>query len=119
MEEEIKDFPKLQSPFVRKMIGDRFLVTPEIDPNYQWVFEDGVRAVDKLDGTNICIEIKDGNIHRVFNRKFEKFVFSIERQTKLEGAILEGIANAIKKDCGTLTLRDSIRRELRRTGKLG
>jgi hypothetical protein len=50
----IIDFPKLHSPFVRKMIDDRYLATPEIDPEYAWVFQDaGVRAVDKIDGTNV------------------------------------------------------------------
>ncbi len=50
----MKDFPKLHTPFKREMISEDYLVTPQVDPDYEWVFKDeGVRAVDKLDGTNI------------------------------------------------------------------
>ena len=70
----IKDFPKLQSPFIRKIINKNYIVIPEINKDYQWVFEDGVRAVTKINGTNVCIRIKDGKIQRVFNRKNELFL---------------------------------------------
>lgn len=93
----IQDFPKLQSPFVRKTINGEYIVTSEIDPDYQWIFEDGVKAVDKIDGTNVCIVIEKGNIARVFNRTTEKFIFNVN-QTKWEGAAMEGIAKAIQRD---------------------
>ena len=93
----VKDFSKICSPFVRKTINENYILTPEIDPDYKWVFEDkGVMAVDKIDGTNVCIRIKKGRIQRVFNRTTEKFIFSIT-QTKWEGAAMEGIAKAIQK----------------------
>lgn len=94
---EIQDFPKLQSPFIRKVIGKEYLVTPEVDKDYSWVFGEGVRAIDKLDGTNVCIRIKDGKIQRVFNRVTEKFIFSVT-QTKWEGACMEGLAKAIQRN---------------------
>lgn len=97
---KIIDFPKLHSPFVRKMINGRYVVTSEIDPEYEWVFRDeGVRAVDKIDGTNVCLRIKDGKVTSIFNRQNEKFVFppSIS-QTAWEGACMEGIARAIQKE---------------------
>ena len=94
---KIIDFPKLHSPFIRKTINDRYLLTPDVDPEYKWVFEDkGVQAVDKLDGTNVCLEIKDGNIIGVANRTTEKFLLSV-KQTAWEGACMEGVAKAIQR----------------------
>lgn len=74
--EQILDMPKLQSPFTRvsKIINGReaYVVTPAIDPDYMWVFEDeGVRAVEKLDGTNVSIVIEGGRVRRIFNRTTE------------------------------------------------
>jgi len=96
----IIDFPKLHSPFVRKMIDGRYVVTPEIDPQYGWVFQDaGVRAVDKIDGTNVCLRIADGQVKNIFNRQNEKLVFPpTTTQTAWEGACMEGIARAIQKE---------------------
>ena len=92
----MKDFPKLHSPFVRELINNEYIVTNKIDKDLAWIFEDGVRAVDKLDGTNICISIKNGHINRVFNRTTEKFIMNIN-QTKWEGACMEGLAKSIQK----------------------
>lgn len=76
--QKIKDFPKLHTPFTCEMVGEDYLLTSKIDPDYEWVFNDaGVRAVDKIDGTNICLRIKDGKITQVFNRKNEKFIFPL------------------------------------------
>ncbi|MFA5995162.1 MAG: hypothetical protein WCW27_01495 [Patescibacteria group bacterium] len=96
----IKDFPKIESPFVRKLVNDHYIVTPEINPEYAWVFQEvGVRAVDKIDGTNVCLRISGGQVTNVFNRQNEKFVFPPAiTQTAWEGACLEGIARAIQKD---------------------
>ena len=48
--------PKLESPFVRKMIGNNYIVTNEIAKGYEWVFEDeSVMAIEKLHGTNVSI----------------------------------------------------------------
>ena len=66
----IKDMPKLESPFIRKDINNKYIVTPEIDPNYTWVFEDeSVRAIEKLDGTNVSIVIENNKIVSVWNRE--------------------------------------------------
>lgn len=62
--------PKLESPFIRA--GDNHLVTPEINPDYAWVFEDeSVTCQEKLDGTNVSIVIENGKLARVFNRENE------------------------------------------------
>ena len=93
----MKNFPKLHSPFLRKTINDKYIVTPEIDPDYNWVLNDtGVMAVDKLDGTNIGVRIENGNISRIFNRTTEKFILNIN-QTTWEGACMEGLAKAVQR----------------------
>jgi len=66
---KIKDMPKLKSPFVRKEIDGNYIVTPEIEEGYDWVFEDEtVMAIEKLHGTNVSIIIQDGIITSVWNR---------------------------------------------------
>jgi len=66
----IKDFPKIKSPFIRKLDeNNNYVITPEIEPGYEWVFEDtSVMAVEKLHGTNVSIIIQDGVITAIFNR---------------------------------------------------
>jgi len=66
----IEDMPKLLSPFVRKMDEEgNYVVTPEITPGYEWVFEDeSVMAIEKLHGTNVSVIIEHGQIIAVFNR---------------------------------------------------
>ena len=95
---QIIDMPKIHSPFVRKEINGAYIVTPEIDPEYKWVFEETpVFAVDKLDGTNVCIVIENGKMAHFLNRTTEKFPFSIKGQTAWEGALMEGVSKAIQK----------------------
>ena len=101
---KITNFPKLHSPFIRKTIDNNHVVTSEIDEDYKWVFEDaGVMAVDKIDGTNICVRIKNGKIQRIFNRTHEKFIFNV-LQTSFEGVVMEGLAKAIQR--GWLKVED-------------
>ena len=66
---EITDMPKLQSPFVRVKTSDGFVVTPEIEDGYDWVFNDpDVLAIEKLDGTNVSILVEDGMVKGIWNR---------------------------------------------------
>lgn len=89
----IKDMPKLLSPFVRKVINDEYVVTNEIEEGYDWVFEDeSVMAIEKLHGTNVSIEIKDGLIVNVWNRT-ERIPFF----NKGKAFITEGILNSFQK----------------------
>ena len=98
----IRDFPKIDSPFIR----EGGVMKDEINPGYEWVFEDGVKAVDKLDGTNISIKIKDAQIVEVFNRTNPIALYGISKNT-WSVLIQEGLTNAIKK--GWLThLEDGI-----------
>ena len=49
---------------------NKYVVTPKIDPDYIWVFEDdSVRAIEKLDGTNVSIVVQGGRITSVWNRE--------------------------------------------------
>ena len=68
----IQDMPKLECPFVRKeMPNGNYIVTPEINKGYEWVFEgkeDEVLATEKLDGTDVSIVIENGMIISIWNR---------------------------------------------------
>lgn len=62
--------PKLQSPFVRKYVNGAYIVTDEIAPDYEWVFnDDTVTAQEKLHGTNVSVTIINGQIQTVYNRE--------------------------------------------------
>ncbi len=64
----VADYPKVQCPFKRVNIGKRYVVTDEVEPGYEWVFGDSVRAVDKLHGTNICVNVQGGVLESIDNR---------------------------------------------------
>jgi hypothetical protein len=68
----IKDMPKLESPFKRKLNeNNEYLVTPEIEDGYEWVFEgkeDEVLCTEKLDGTDVSIVIENRVIVSIWNR---------------------------------------------------
>src|SRR5262245_16892175 len=99
MDSQVKNFPKIPSPFVRQKIDDDYVVTPELNTEQSRVFtEPGVLAVEKLDGTNVCLRVTNGRIERVFNRLNEKDVFRAAPRTRWEGACLEGIAKAIQRE---------------------
>ncbi len=67
---DVEDMPKLQSPFIREMVDSKYVVTPNITPGYEWVFNDNenVLATEKLDGTDVSIVIFEGAIISVWNR---------------------------------------------------
>ena len=89
---KIKDMPKILSPFVRKIIDGDYNVTPEIEEGYEWVFEDEtVMAIEKLNGTNVSIEITDGIITGIWNRT-ERIAFF----NKGKAHIVKGILNSFE-----------------------
>jgi hypothetical protein len=66
---DIRDFPKIKSPFKRvHNAKGHYVVTPEIEEGCEWIFEDNVRAVDKLHGTNICVHFRNGHVVAIDNR---------------------------------------------------
>ncbi|MFW5907893.1 MAG: RNA ligase family protein [Candidatus Natronoplasma sp.] len=95
----IKDFPKLESPFVReyKTIEgeEEYVLTPEVQEGYGWVFEDeGVIATEKLNGSNVCIVVEDHEIMDVFNRQNR-----IEpiHENKWNFCVVEGLHTSLKR----------------------
>ncbi len=98
MEYEIKDYPKLRCPFIR---SESYLATPILEPGYEWVFEaEGVKAVDKLHGTNICAIFEDGILQVVDNRANRALAAPCINANLTKGftpLMLEGIVNAIAK----------------------
>ena len=90
---EIKDMPKIESPFVRKEINGIYVVTPEIAEGYEWVFnDDKVLATEKLHGTNVSILIQDGIITSVWNRN-ERIPFF----NKGKKYIIEAVLNSFER----------------------
>ena len=92
----IKDMPKLESPFVRKMINKAYVVTPEICEGLRWVFEgneDEVVCTEKLDGTNVSIVIENGEITQIYNR-LNKVPFIGKGQNRY---IVEALINSYNK----------------------
>ena len=86
--ETLSDFPKVECPYIRKTFNvnkddfkqhgaslklrspEVYLVTPEINPGYEWVFEDpDTIAVEKLDGTNVKIKTANSRLIALQNRK--------------------------------------------------
>ena len=66
---KIRNMPKIESPFVRKMIDKNYILTDEITEGYEWVFEDdNVMAIEKLHGTNVSIVIVEGTVTQMYNR---------------------------------------------------
>lgn len=67
---QINDFPKILSPFKRK-INDKgdYVVYDEVEDGMDWVFNDlDTVAEEKLDGTNVSIVIENGIITSIWNR---------------------------------------------------
>lgn len=84
--------PKLQSPFVRKLIDGNYIVTDEVTEGYEWVFEDDtVMVIEKLHGTNVSIVIQDGVIIAIYNRT-ERIPFF----NKGKKFIIDGLLNSFE-----------------------
>lgn len=109
----LPDYPKLQCPFVRKEfkvdIDDWkkhgrelqlrspsvYLVTNEITPGYEWVFEGkNTIAVEKLDGSNVKLMTEKGRLIALQNRKN---VIDPLQIVKGKTFIIEGVFQAIGK----------------------
>lgn len=80
----MQDMPTLESPFVRD--GKNYLVTPQINPGYEWVFEDPeVICTEKIDGTCVSIFMQDGKLLYLFNRTDPHPVDNLISTPLLEG----------------------------------
>lgn len=91
------DFPKLQSVFLRSRRPDgRYVVRDEVDPDFSWVFEPGVRAVDKLDGTNMSVFVRNGEVVALNNRANWIPLLAVSRKGKTQ-AFLRGLLTALER----------------------
>ena len=113
---ELTNFPKIKCPFVRKEYGVNeddwkkygnelqigrepkvYLVTPEIEVGYEWVFGNPYTvAVEKLDGTNVKLLTEKGKLLSLYNRKNPIDLLDVIN-SKGRIAIIEGILRAIGK----------------------
>lgn len=109
----LNDFPKLECPFVRKTYqidkedfkryGSKlllrtpevYLVTPTISEGYDWVITDkNAIATEKLDGTNISLNVERDKITRIQNRKNIVDLWNIKGT---DFRITEGVMHAVGK----------------------
>jgi len=109
----LSDFPKIHCPFVRKefdvnkddykLFGNSYmlrepkayLVTPQINEGYEWVFESSnTFAVEKLDGSNVKLKTENGRLTELQNRKN---IIDPLQIVKGKTFILNGIFEAIGK----------------------
>ena len=85
---QIKDFPKLECPFVREEINGEYIITPKITEGYDWVFSDeSVICVEKLHGTNVSVVIQEGVIISVWNRTERVPFFNKGKKHIIEGLL--------------------------------
>ena len=90
---DVYDMKKIECPFIRKKIGNDYLVISEINPGYEWVFIDPlVMAIEKLHGTNVSIVIQDGVITGCWNRTERVLFFN-----KGKKFIIEGLLNSYQR----------------------
>jgi hypothetical protein len=95
---KIIDFPKIESPFIRKLNKDNdYTVTPEVNKELEWVFlgnENEVAATEKMHGTCCAILIENGIVTAMFNRT-NRIPFIGGTLSK---ALTEGVNNALEKE---------------------
>lgn len=99
----LPNFPKIESPFVRVFNeAGHYVVTQEINPACERVFEDEkVVCVEKLDGTNLSIELKAGQVVSIQNR-----LNVIDPRSPSTVHLMEWLYESLKK--GYLSLPDGI-----------
>jgi hypothetical protein len=66
----LRDMPKLESPFEREEVkGKGYVCVPIFKKEFLWILNpDKVMATEKFDGTNVSVYIEDGNIKHIMNR---------------------------------------------------
>lgn len=92
----IVDYPKLHSPFVRVETPGRraSIVIDQIAEGFEWFYDRGVVAVDKLHGTNICVNIAGGLIESIDNRDTRIIQSCFLKTNGIGCKLLMGVLNA-------------------------
>ena len=99
----MNDFEKINSPFVRELRPEGYIVTSKIADDMAWVFTDeSVIASEKLHGTCSAVVIENGVVVAMFNRT-ARIPFIGKGRSK---TFTEAVNNAIEKD--RLILQDGI-----------
>ncbi|MFH1587981.1 MAG: RNA ligase family protein [Candidatus Diapherotrites archaeon] len=86
---EVKNFPKLESPFKREFVNEVFIVVPKLSPEFEWIFSNECIASDKIDGTNVSIIVESHKITEIYNRMNKIDIWKHKKW------FFEGIKNAI------------------------
>ena len=90
---EVRDFPKLESPFVRREINGAYVVTTEVAPGYEWCLgNEDIEVSEKLDGTDVSIIIENGEITQIWNR-----LNPIKFFDKTKKFMVEALLNSVEK----------------------
>ena len=113
--EKLSNFPKLECPFKRQYFECNlddiqnfgrlynirpkqktlYLAVPEINPGYEWVFDDeNTIATEKLDGSNVKLKTSKGRLIAIQNRKN---VIDPLQIVKGQTHYLEGVFQAVGK----------------------
>lgn len=95
----IVDYPKTQCVFKRKDIDGHHCVYPELNDGMDWVFDDGVRAVDKLHGTNTCILVDDNKMVHFIDNRTQRIVNQtvITQYGVTQARFVKGLINAFER----------------------
>jgi len=94
------DMPKIKSPFKREFVNGVYVVTPNIEEGYEWVFEDPeVKAVEKLDGTNVSVIMNSGKLVGLWNRTSPQSFDTLTTNRFIEGIRnCPNLGHALAKD---------------------
>ncbi len=86
---KINKMLKLESPFVREKIDGKYVVTPKIAEDYEWVFkDDSVKAIEKLHGMNVSIYVNEqGIITHIWTKGRRVQFFNMDNQTVIKGLL--------------------------------
>lgn len=92
-------FPKLEAPYERKNRHGEYTVTENVRDKYKWVFEQAqeVDAVEKIDGENIAVYVKDGEIKDVARRNDNRKMSRVEPYKPRNHYIVRGIQNSTSR----------------------
>lgn len=89
---KLHDHPKLECPFSKETINGKHQCVPKIHDEYRWVWTEDCIAVDKLDGTNVSVNIVEGKVKFILNRSN---IIDIWKSGKW---FYEGVRNAIDRN---------------------
>lgn len=91
---DVYNFPKLESPFVRKEINGRYVCTDELDERFSWIFTGSAIAVEKLDGSNLHLVVEEGR-PSLYTRNGLSLEFLSKEGNRFANGIIKAVENNI------------------------